>query len=174
MKQEQKRSEQEKIAAVEKIVGKAARMNKNDKLLYYENHIEPTNRFKDILNFPSIGVSRWLNYLCNDENLYNDFMNLFCNNYDVFDSLMQFRGYLMNEQHRGQNIDAYTIEQLVTTDNYNQLKDIIQELFLEPICNESIKRLAEAIKKNKLSAIELILWHQQKPGKRLNYLLSMC
>jgi hypothetical protein len=172
LKQEQNRIMEEKIAAVNKIVGAEKRMTRSDKLLYYENHLNPENKFRSIIEFPSIQLLRWLNYMVNDKDSYDVFMNLFYNKHDIFDSITKFRGYLLNHEHKGQDVNASTIQQLITNNDYNHLKEIIQELFLEPFGDSIIEKLIRLINNNELSVVNLITWHREFLERRLGTLLT--
>jgi len=145
------------------------KMDKKEKQLYYENTLNPNNRFLGEIEFPSVMLSRDLNLLCNTDERKELFMTKFLKK-NLFMSIMNFRDY-MKAEGRGKTQLKELVHLIMKNDN-NELHNALQELFLEPIDIKVFTRLREELNDG-LTPQEILKWREDDQGGLMGLVVTM-
>ena len=90
-----------------------------------------------ILEINTRHIRECLNLLCNTDELIDIFTEDFLDTKDLWFSIASFQTYLRTTG-RGQSITAEQLQDCVNKKDYTQLKELVQELLLIPIDNETL------------------------------------
>ena len=133
---------------------------KNDKELYYYNYISPENNFRGLWELPNLYFIKLANLLCNTEERFKEFSERFYNvNKKLSDQLRKYRRYLIDSRDEQDNQEFLRlIQEQIHSKDWEQLYDILRELFLEPFDEWIMERI---VKKNEegLASGDLFNWY---------------
>jgi hypothetical protein len=145
------------------------RMRKMDNLDYY-NHEDIHNKFRGLIEFPSISWGKLANILCKDEKMVQKYLNEYYNpeyeyKCEIFNSLNQFKKDI-KKQRISDEIEEYKdkVKTCIKTANWKYLWTVLQNLFLESLEWEQVLDIVELIHKG-IDEKDIILWY--KKGRKI-------
>jgi len=143
------------------------KMDVNEKkALDYYNH-EEHNRFRHIIEFPTIQCVRFANVLCKDEELVQRYLNEYYNpefeQWEIINSLIHLKKDLLKERT---NVSEYEvkIKECIKIANWKYLWLLLQDLYLEYLSKEQLQDIIELIHKG-LDADDIMKWYEK--GKKI-------
>jgi hypothetical protein len=144
------------------------KMNVNEQReLDYYNH-EEHNRFRGLVEFPTVYCIKLANVLCKDEEMVQRYMNEYYSTeleqWEVINSLKKYKTDILNE--RIIDIDEYRdkIKSCIKIANWSLLWVVLQDLFLEYLAKEQIDSIVELIHKS-INEEDIINWYEK--GKKI-------
>jgi hypothetical protein len=140
-----------------------------DKVLYYQNYIDPTNIFKGVLVLPNYYYIKLANLLCNTTERLKLFYDKF---YDAEGNLTEqfreFRRYLLDNR---ENTEEYlgVMQKMIKCQLYDELYVVLKELWLEPFDKWIFDKMVDMIHKG-LTAQHIYSWFTL--GKNIKSLIT--
>lgn len=134
--------------------------------LYYYNHVDEHNRFKGLVEFPTIQCVKLANILCKDEEMIQKYLTKYYNpefeQWEVINSLQKFKKDILDKR-TDKEIDKYKdkIKISIDTENWQWLWILLQDLFLEPLTKMQLDDVIELIHRG-VDDKDIISWYYKE------------
>jgi len=104
-----------------------------------------------------------LNFLISNKKNKEEFINKFYDKNDCFVLCIgRYEKYLRKEKSRGLRPSASQINKLIQHKNYNSLKGILQEIFLEFISDEDLNKFVSYFLGQNIDFDRVVYWFENK------------
>lgn len=144
-------------------------MNTSEKVLYYLNNMDENNRFRGVIEFPSIYCVRLANILCKDKDMVQKYKDKYYSvdyrQYEVIDSLHKLKKDIINQRIKiDESRDMAMIEIAIENGDCELLRSSLQELFLEYLETEQVENIFIMIH-NGINICDIMKWYRK--GKKI-------
>jgi hypothetical protein len=142
--------------------------------LYYFNHVDEHNRFKGLIEFPTIQCIKIANLLCKNEEMVEKYKNEYYNpefkQWEVIDSLKNLKKDILNKR-TSEEVDKYKdkIKDSIDAENWQWLWTLLQDLFLELLAKEHVDDIVELIHRG-VDIENIINWYNK--GKKILFMTA--
>ena len=113
---------------------KIKRMSIADKWLYYKIHIDKENKMPKNENIKWIGHIERINFLCNTEERYNNFINNYYGKSiykNIVWDLDDFEEYQIKIEKRKDQVKASMLQECINNNEWDQFWNLMNELYMD-------------------------------------------